>query len=974
MVFDLETTGFVAGVDEIIEIGAVKILDGQLTERFQSLVRCRGRLPASIERLTGIRASDLEGRPLIHQVLPEFLAFAGDLPLAAHNAAFDLGFLVAALGRTVSVEVIDTVDLARLCFPLAPNFRLEGLAQHLELGGNGFHRALNDAEIAARLLLRCLERVGQWDLGLVRQINLVLEKNYGGIAGLLRGLERELTRRFPDRLIRESFLYLAADGSGTGLFSRPAQKEKVPELNSADIIRILGPAGPFATRVPNYQHRPGQLRMLEGVLQAFASDSHLVVEAGTGTGKSLAYLVPAVCWATARGEKVAVSTHTINLQEQLWEKDIPLLRSLMPVRFEAALVKGRSNYLCLRKWQGLWSELDNLQPEEKLELAPVLTWLSETTTGDRSELSLRPKGNEVWSRFAADSESCLGSRCKFFVNGCFVMRARRKAENADVLILNHSLLLSDIKTENKVLPAYNYLIIDEAHHLEDSATEHLGNSISESRLELLQRMLRQGGSPPGLLGQVRHRIPGLTGKLSQVNLERLEQSEVKAAELLALVQESSREFFSVLSVLARDLGDQGTGPLQVRLRPEAAQWPRWPALCAARENLTRRLLSLSETLQVMSQVLEDPENEDLAGLVRDLSSLVVMSKDLGCGAAELMDLSLENQVVWVEVDDRSCRLCAAPVEVGPLLRQQLFSRVKAGILTSATLSVNNSFEHFMARVGLEEDVHCLQVESPFQYEDQALICIPRDLPDPVQAGDETYVLSVTQLLVDIIRTVEGRTLVLFTSHKMLRDVYFQIKPYLESEDIRVLGHNLDGNRGKLVEEFKTNPRTVLLGASSFWEGVDIQGKALSCVVIVKLPFWPPTIPTIEARLEELAKQNKDGFRHLSMPQAVIRLKQGFGRLIRTQEDRGVVVILDNRILAKSYGRKFLNSLPLKTHIRGDSELILRKIRSWLEHRNPDIPLRLVSDPESALKEVHGRQTGVRNRDSESDNAVPAGVS
>jgi len=953
--FDLETTGFIPGVDEIIEIGAVKVLDGQVVERFETLVRCRGIVPAPIERLTGIKGEDLLSEPFIEEALPRFLAFVEDHPLVAHNASFDVGFLVAACGRHLTQECIDTVEFAKLCFPLAPNFRLEGLAAHLDLGEGNFHRALNDAEIAGKLALLCLERAESWDLGLVRQLNLLLEKTSSGVAGLLRQVEKKLTRSFPDRLIRESYLYLSSDNSPTGLFYRSPQKEKRAELDPAEIAELLGPNGPLAQRVPNYQHRPGQLRMLKGVLKAFSTDSHLVVEAGTGTGKSLAYLVPAVCWATAREEKVAIATHTINLQEQLWEKDIPLLRSFLPMKFEAALVKGRNNYLCLRKWQGLWSDLDNLRPEERMELAAVLTWLSETVSGDRAELSLRGRGQELWTRFAADSESCLGSRCKFFSGACFVMRARRKAENADVLILNHSLLLSDIKTDNKVLPSYNYLVIDEAHHLEESATEHLGNSISDSRLEFLLRLLRPGGSPPGLIGQVKHRLHGLSGRLSEENLERLEQAADKTVELLGMVQESSQEFFRSLTALARDLGGNGTGLLQVRLKPVAVDWSAWPALCSARENLTLRLLSLAETLQAMSRVLEEPEEENLAGLVRDLQSMAVLAREVGESAAELMDINHANQVVWVETDERTCRLCGAPVEVGTLLRDQLFARVKAGILTSATISVNNSFDHFVGRVGLDEKTFTLQVESPFHYEDQALLCIPRDLPDPAKVGDEQYLASVSQFLIDLVRTVGGRTLVLFTAHKMLREVYAQIKPFLEADDLQVLGHNLDGGRGKLVEEFKANPRSVLLGASSFWEGVDIQGQALSCVVIVRLPFWPPTIPTLEARMEVLAKQNKDGFRHLSIPQAVIRLKQGFGRLIRTKEDRGVVVVLDNRLLDKNYGRKFLNSLPLKTHFRGDTELVLRKIASWLDNKTQSTAWRLLvksgSEVDAAVKDT-----------------------
>ncbi|HWJ02355.1 MAG TPA: helicase C-terminal domain-containing protein, partial [Verrucomicrobiae bacterium] len=913
VVLDLETTGVQAGIDEIIEIGAVKILEGKLAGSFQTLVKPCRPVNLAIQRLTGISNSELEGQPGIIEVLPDLLEFIGDLPIAAHNAGFDRGFLTAALGRPFGVAWLDTLELARIAFPLAPNHRLSGLAQHLCLGGGVFHRALADAESAAQLLLRCLDKMGAWDLALVRQVGLLLRENSGGTADLIRQLEKDLTRKFPDRLIRESVICLAKEEMDTGLFARREEKQRAELPEAGEIARLLGPQGPFAAQTSNYRHRVGQLQMLERVIDAFATDDHLVVEAGTGTGKSLAYAVPAVWWAVAKQEKVVIATHTINLQEQLWEKDIPLLRKFLPVEFSAALVKGRGNYLCLRKWQGLWSDLDSLSHEVRHDVAQILTWLSETQSGDRAELNLAYRGQELWNRFAADSESCLGPRCRFCNRGCFVMRARRKAENADILIVNHSLLLSDIKTENKVLPAYNYVIIDEAHHLEDSATDHLGAEINASGLEHLCRALQRSGNPPGLLGHLKVRLPGLVGKLGEANYERLEQAVQEGQTVLTIVREGAKDFFDGLAALVRSHGSAEGGTMQFRLKKELAAHPDWPNLCVTRENLSIRLEQMADILKGINAGLEDPEDEDLAGLIRDVDSLGAQCRSIAATASELMDLSLENQVVWIELDERNCRLKSAPVEVGPLLREMLFDKVKAGVLTSATLAVNDSFEHFLARIGLDRRTTVLQVESPFHYEEQALLCIPRDLPDPVKADEQGYIGGISTLLVDLVRTVQGRTLVLFTSHKILREVHYQIKPYLEAEDIQVLGHNLDGNRGKLVEEFKANPRTVLLGASSFWEGVDIQGEALSCVVIVKLPFMPPTMPTVEARLEELARQKKDGFRHFSIPQAVIRLKQGFGRLIRTEADRGVVVILDNRVLDKSYGRKFLNSLPLKTH-------------------------------------------------------------
>ncbi len=948
VVLDLETTGMQPGFDEIIEIGAVKLVEGEVVARFQSLVRPRQKLPLTIQRLTGISDLDLANQPDVIQVMPRFLEFVGDTAVAGHNIGFDLGFLTAALGRPLSQPHYDTLELARWCFPLAPNHRLVGLAEFLGIKGEGFHRALYDAEITALLLKRCLAKLSSIDLDLLHQINQLLTGTTSPSGALFRQVELELSRKFPNRAIRAGFLHLAA-AKNSGLFAAGEEKPR-PEFNPAHVLNVLGPQGPFAAHIQNYQFRPGQLEMLRGVVGAFQSGEHLVVEAGTGTGKSLAYLVPALFWAASQEEKVVITTHTITLQEQLCHKDIPLLQKLLNFNFRTALVKGRKNYLCLRKWQSVSHESGQLSGEDRREMVSYLTWLSETTTGDRNELKLGAKGNELWYRLGADSDSCLGSRCRFFNNGCFVMRARHKAEEADILIVNHSLLLSDVKTDNKVLPAYNYLVIDEAHHLEDSASEHLGKLISERQIERLSRLLLHSGSTPGLLSLIKFHLPGLSGKLEDDDLERLEGLLTSAGDLLTRVQQAAQDFFGNLLALVKQYGEGENSSGQLRLREQYTELAFWSGLAGAQESLTLSLTDLAENLQRISQIMDCLEEES-AGQVRDLNSYAALCVELASTAAVLLDQSIKNQVVWVEKDDRSCCLRSAPIEVGPLLKDLLFDKLKAAVLTSATLAVDRSFDHFLSRVGLHPATCCIQVQSPFKYEEQALLCIPRDMPILGETGDDAYANAIAPWLVDLVRVVQGRTLILFTSHKMLKEVYFQIKPYLEAEDIQVLGHNLDGGRSRLIEEFKANPRTVLLGASSFWEGIDVQGDNLSCVVIVKLPFWPPTMPTLEARIEQLHLQDKDGFRHLSLPQAVIRLKQGFGRLIRTQEDRGVVVILDNRVAVKRYGRKFLNSLPLKTHLRGDSELILRKIGEWLTTRQVNLPLKVVNNPQSAFVEA-----------------------
>ena len=921
---DLETTGLDPNTDKIVEIGLVKTENGKTIERFSALVNPGRALPVRIKRLTGLRDADLVSCPPLAEVLPDALKFIGDNPVVGHNIGFDLRFLSAAAGCAIPNEAYDTLELARLVLPGAAGYRLESLCRLLDLEIPR-HRALKDAEAAAAVFQVLSGRLRALDLGLLIELNRLLTQARSSLAPLLNSLVREGLSRFSDQKIKSHNLAVFADSRETETRRAPAVAEPpAAHLDPEQVRTFFSQDGPLAGTISGYEQRPQQSDMAAKIAQSLNEQKYLLLEAGTGVGKSMAYLLPLVLWCAASGQRAVVSTHTINLQEQLWKKDVPLLARASGVPFQAALVKGRSNYLCLRRWFA--AVAGEHFPEEAAFLARVFSWLTVTKTGEKSELTMAPKDFDYWQTICGDADSCLGGICRYQKH-CFINRARRKAEDSDLIIVNHSLLFTDVRAENRVLPPYGPLVIDEAHHLEDAATAHLGRQVAQGVMHTFFAAMGK------ILARLKEQAPPSEGKKWFAAINGAQEMRLEAAE-------ASRLFFFLLGefVRCRQSGDDGgSGRVTLRLPRTGEDWQEVADRSAM---LAGQINSLAEETKKIIAMIElwTIADEGWAGRARDLDQTIQSGLALAGDLELIMNCSGDNFVYWVETDLNAegsaghTTLLTAPIDVGSLLYENFFKNKVPVILTSATLSVGDSFQHYKDRTGLHYLPDGLLLEtrydSPFAYENQALLCISRDLPAPGLAAPDDYLGQLARIIHRLVSANKGRSLVLFTSHRTLREIYRQLKPELEEEDICILGHGIDGGRSKILEEFKSTARSVLFGSSSFWEGVDVPGEALTCVIIVKLPFWAPSIPVIEARLEDLARKKRDGFKEFSVPQAVIRFKQGFGRLIRTGADRGAVVILDRRIIDKRYGRYFLNSLPLKSHIRGDTELIVKKIAEW----------------------------------------------
>ena len=928
VVCDIETTGLTPSIDKIIEVCLVKLEGGEITGKFHTLVNPGQPLPLKIKRLTGLSDADLIQAPVISKVLPEILDFVGDNAIAGHNILFDLSFLESARGLPLKNQAYDTLELARLVVPGAPGYRLGTLCTEMNIDFNIRHRALDDAVATALLLKKLTQKLREYNLELLIVLNGLLQEARSSWHIILSDLIKDILKKFPDKKI-----------SGIPYWKRKEEKEEKNNITRREYFNqqekllleedkataLVGRKGILAQTLPGYEYRPEQEAMVGQVTRALNEEKYLLLEAGTGVGKSIAYLVPSVLWGILNKERVLVATHTINLQEQLWFKDIPLLTKMIKKPFRAALVKGRRNYICLRRW---FSSLEGQhQPKEAAFFARALTWLATTKTGDKRELNIVPGEGDFWLTICGEVDGCLGSRCKYQRN-CFVNKARKSAEESDLIIANHSLLFSDIKAENRVLPAYGPLIIDEAHHLEESATAQLGRQFSQNALN------RWLGTTGRFLAKLAEKAPpGEGGKWVKT---------IKAAQVAKLeATEAARLFFQVLREIAiskSSVRKGGYNRVSLRLPCSDIKYGEFLVCGDKCVNLLRRLLAeITSCIELME--LWSVSEEAWVGPSRDLAqtrqSGMVLIDDLQF----ILESRDENFVYWAELEFTSggtakyCSLTASPINLESLLYERLFKNKSTVVLASATLTVNENFEHYIDRTGLnyipDERLLRVRFNSPFKYERQALLCVTQDLPVQGTVSEDIYIDKIENGIYKLLKVTQGSTLVLFTSHRILRETYSKLKPKLEALDICLLGHGIDGSRTRIMEEFKSNSRTVLFGASSFWEGVDLPGNALTCVIMVKLPFQSPAVPIMEARLEYLSRQNRDGFRVLSVPQAVIRFKQGFGRLIRSGSDRGCVVILDKRILSKSYGRQFLNSLPLKRHFKGETELVAYKISQWI---------------------------------------------
>lgn len=932
VVVDVETTGNnPKKEDRIIQIGAVVIDQGKIVEKFSSFINPEMEIPAFIQQFTGINNDMVAAAPSFSSIAPTLMAYLNDAYFVAHNVPFDLSFLQNELElagyNSFSGPTIDTVELARLLLPSEESFKLNHLAEKLDIKHDRPHQADSDALVTAEVLVILLKKLQSLPLLTLQQLKPIVEKLDSSLIEIIQ------------TIISDKLTSVIVSNDNLDEYRQLVLKKPLPivadEVPYDDILGFQEELDKLqkqlAKTMESFESRQGQKEMMVLVDDALINNQHLLVEAGTGTGKSLAYLYPAVFFAKNTESTVIISTYTVQLQQQLLERDMIILKQTVPFSFRFAPLKGRTHYLCLRKFEQKLEDQLEENYDTLLSRGQILIWLTETVDGDVEQLNLPSGGKRFWREVQSEAATCIGKDCPWFTR-CFYFRARNKAFKADIIITNHALLLTDMTSDHQLLPSYKHVVVDEAHHLEEVASDHFG--VSSDYFSFSQLFSRLGSLETNdLLHQVYNIQVELAGNLDDyfVNLDQL------IGETKYELDNCFRQIHAfVLSQVAFSKNE--VGRRSIRYFPDQMKGARWEAI---KEAIFRLQMLLKDCLKIIKRITDELSLEEemlkiqQSGVLKAWKSFYANLSEKKTDLEELLLHYNPNYVYWIEVDPRGAKnatyIFNKPIEVADILADNFFSKKASVVMTSATLTVKNSFDYLIKRLGLEDFGAVSKIiDSPFLYEKQVQLMVPTTLPNIKQVDESEYIYEVVTAILAIAKITRGRMLVLFTSYDMLRKAYYQLKEFISNDEFILIGQGISsGSRAKLTKNFKKFDQAILFGTSSFWEGVDIPGEDLSCLIIVRLPFSPPDNPIFEARSEKLKQLGINPFMELSLPQAIIRFKQGFGRLIRSSNDRGVVFVFDRRITETRYGKFFIDSLPKVPLNENSLEDLLYDLEKWL---------------------------------------------
>lgn len=907
-VLDFETTGFDPESDQIIEIGAINAAGEEVVERLTTFINPCCAIPSQIRLLTGIDDEAVSGAPTIEGFFEEFAAFIGERTIVGYSR-FEEEFLRALYSRMgygrFTNPYVDAHDLATILMPSLRGHRQQDLAGIWDIDTGRAHRASDDAETLFHVYNMLLNGLYNTPVELVKALVDHAPSHAGGLTLLLRRVLDERTGgRRPDTIklvdvVRKDRFWEDIP---------PLEGSSMPGTVHAEEVReVFAPEGPIARQFNDYEERDEQVEMAEATRRAFEEDQILLVEAGTGTGKSLAYLVPGVLWSKATGYPVVVSTRTLNLQDQLNTKDLPTLEAALGAgSFRYSVLKGYSNYLCLRKMQTLVSGRKRVSETQLGTLGMLLTWITESDTGDTSLLNV-PHLRGLDEQVMANHRECPGGRCRFAQDGCcFYRRALYRAKRSHIVVVNHSLLLAGVNL------AFKTAVIDEAHTLEDVATDQYTIELDYREARRFLESLYDPVDGSGFLADIdsnatRH-LPD-----EAHDTARFEVGEAEEAAEIAL--EGLEKVFVALCAFSAG-SDYAFNDM--RFTDGQVQSMEFDTMKLEAERFSDSLDRLAARIGRLKMLIEErgDSSTELDYLVSDLDGKALRVGEHMDAVAILFSGKDDGRVRWATVTgienfERQA-LRASPVDVGPDLREAIFESdaITSVVMTSATLTVNGSFDFFRSRVGLNlpgaREPSLMVLDSSFDYSRQMQILILHDMPDP---SSSDYEARIADVLGEVIVAARGGVLALFTNRRVMLETYERLADEMRRQGLNLLCQQPGYSRRRLAEEFIEDPTASLFGTSSFWEGVDARGSTLRLVVVTRIPFESPGRPVFVARSERVRLEGGSDFMDFGLPLAALRLKQGVGRLIRTRQDKGQVLLLDSRINTKRYGQVLLRSLP-----------------------------------------------------------------
>ncbi len=964
VVLDLETTGLDPTENKIIEIGIIRYVNGEEKDAFESLVNPEVAIPDFITKLTGISDNDVKSAPRIEELFDSLSSFIGNSPIIGHQINFDAAFLEYHL-RTKYNDFnnwdndsqrfkyltnirLDTLFLARIFLPFLQRFKLSTVAAYFGIDLERAHRAIDDARATGRIFLELTERVFACDTQLLRLIIRLLYKNSARVKNYFQPiLEVKLNENIESTpaSIPEDVAYAQQHFNIIGeadyqpiIFDHETEIQPVEE---SEVTTYFTESGKLARVIPNFEEREQQIKMSRLVTAALNNSEFLTVEAGTGTGKSMAYLFPAVEWATNNRnnlERIIISTNTKNLQEQLFFKDIPTVYAVARNKFKAVLLKGKSNYLCLDKWKTTMIDMDQrLTPAERSRILPLVLWADQTQTGDIAENSGFQLNQNLglWTKLIAENNYCPGRTCKYY-NDCFLMKARNGARKADIVVVNHSLLFSDLVTDNSILGEYKNLILDEAHNIEKTAGDYLGIRFNWwSFRNVYYRLYEEKPRKTGSLVQLEYRMTksSLPEYLQDKLYKRISRLKTECNGLKLC----TNSFFTELSQNLRNryqkTGENGFEETKIRYHQKFKYFSEVSTqideIKTALRSTKRRLSDLLEIFPEMHQEAFQFQDQ----IHRELISIETELETLHHAFDFCLEGDSDQHVYWLELASRrestDITFNAVPLNIAELLKKSLYDGLNTAVFTSATMTVAESFDYFHNRVGLTlidaQKINSDILGSPFDYQNQILLGVSDYLDDPRSEG-------FSDQLADLIAEVHSNNptgmLTLFTNYTTLNYLFNKLKLHFESEKILLLAQGKSGSRTNIINQFREYKNSILFGTDSFWEGIDVPGEALELLLITKLPFDVPSEPLIAARMEKIKQSGGNPFMDYAVPEAIIKFRQGFGRLIRHKEDFGAVLVCDNRLSRMKYGTHFLDSLPVEAKVFRDKSEMLTSLSEW----------------------------------------------